>query len=58
VFAEEKMDEISAILEHCPLKSLTPCTGDQGFKIITTDCHKTSETETTQEKRTVRTATI
>jgi len=52
------MDEISAILEHCPLKSLTPCTGDQGFKIITTDCHKTSETETTQEKRTVRTATI
>jgi hypothetical protein len=27
-----------------------PCTGDLGFKIITTNCHKTPKTQTVKDK--------
>jgi hypothetical protein len=47
MLTEEKSDEISAGLGNTPWKSsLTCCTGDQGFKLVSMNCHKIPKTET------------
>jgi hypothetical protein len=46
VLNEEKLDEIGAMLERTPQKAETHCTGDWGFKIVSTNCHKIPENET------------
>jgi hypothetical protein len=53
---EDTSDKIIAGLEHNSLKSLTPCTEDQGFKIISTKWNKRQETETIRDNGDVWTA--